>query len=145
MWLSNGTWWVRLTVGLDLEDLFPPTWFYDSMFGEAQDKNHALLCKPLIEGHFERRPVLSAGWCCRNLSAFCIQSLERAVLTAIVILFVSGAITQQLYEYIVTRVVPVYPVNTRQGRRTMTQVSLTPSFVSRRPCLKQNVFQEGDG
>lgn len=146
MWLGYGTWWVRLVVGLDdLEDLFPPTWFYDSMFGEAQGKNQALLCKPLTEGHFERRPVLSAGWCCRNLSTCCILPLEQATLTAVAILFVSGAITQQLYKYIVTRGVPVHPVSTRQGRKTVTQVPLTPSFVRGRLCLKQNVFREGDG
>lgn len=62
------------------------------------------------------------------------------MLTAVAILFVSGAITQQLYEYIVTRGVPVHPVSMRQGRKTVTQVPLTPSFVRRRLCLKQNVF-----
>lgn len=41
--------------------------------GEAQGKNQVLLYKTLIKGHFERSPVLSAGWRCRNPSSVRVQ------------------------------------------------------------------------
>lgn len=41
--------------------------------GEAQGKNQVLLHKPLIKGHFERHPVLAAGWSCGNPSAGHVQ------------------------------------------------------------------------
>lgn len=120
-------------------------WFYDTMIREVQGKNQPLLYKPLIKGHFGRRPILSAGWCCGNQHFLCTAA-EAGSNNSSSWLVGSGVIVQeQLCEYFVTRVVPVCSVNMTQGRRTMTQVPSAPCFGKRKPCLEQNVLRKGDG